>query len=123
MRGGPPPCLSALLSEVFVHFFVELVGHYSLHMGVGEGGQRALQRDAFRKSHPSRGTRQFLQLFMETQTFSGFIQDRELRKSGVKGLFELRAAQYLETMPESEPSGMNKFLKGLGSKMKFLQKK
>ncbi|MGH0167569.1 UNVERIFIED_CONTAM: hypothetical protein FKN15_052700 [Acipenser sinensis] len=38
----------------------------------------------FRKSHPSRGTRQFLQLFMETQTFSGFIQDRELRKSGVK---------------------------------------
>ncbi|KAK6472200.1 DENN domain-containing protein 2C isoform X2 [Huso huso] len=123
MRGGPPPCLSALLSEAFVHFFVELVGHYSLHMGVGEGGQRALRRDAFRKSHPSRGTRQFLQLFMETQTFSGFIQDRELRKSGVKGLFELRAAQYLETMPESEPSGMNKFLKGLGSKMKFLQKK
>ncbi|XP_058859484.1 DENN domain-containing protein 2C isoform X2 [Acipenser ruthenus] len=123
MRGGPPPCLSTLLSEAFVHFFVELVGHYSLHMGVGEGGQRALRRDAFRKSHPSRGTRQFLQLFMETQTFSGFIQDRELRKSGVKGLFELRAAQYLETMPESEPSGMNKFLKGLGSKMKFLQKK
>ncbi|MBN3278268.1 DEN2C protein, partial [Polyodon spathula] len=98
----PPPCLSSLLSEAFVHFFVELVGHYSLHMGVGEGGQRALRRDAFRKSHPSRGARQFLQLFMETQTFSGFIQDRELRKSGVKGLFELRAAEYLETMPDSE---------------------
>ncbi|XP_041084324.1 DENN domain-containing protein 2C-like isoform X1 [Polyodon spathula] len=123
MRGGPPPCLSSLLSEAFVHFFVELVGHYSLHMGVGEGGQRALRRDAFRKSHPSRGARQFLQLFMETQTFSGFIQDRELRKSGVKGLFELRAAEYLETMPDSEPGGMNKFLKGLGNKMKFLQKK
>uniref|UniRef100_A0A8C4S5B5 DENN/MADD domain containing 2C n=1 Tax=Erpetoichthys calabaricus TaxID=27687 RepID=A0A8C4S5B5_ERPCA len=105
-----------LISEAFVRFFVELVGHYSLHMAPGDAGQRTLQRDAFRKAHTSRGARQFLQLFMETQMFAGFIQDRELRREGVKGLFELRAAEHLETRPEPESSGVNKFLKGLGEK-------
>uniref|UniRef100_W5MWR8 DENN domain containing 2C n=1 Tax=Lepisosteus oculatus TaxID=7918 RepID=W5MWR8_LEPOC len=123
LRDGPGGSLSELISEAFVHFFVELVGHYSLHMGGGNGEPRALCREAFRKSHPSRGARQFLQLFMETQMFAGFIQDRELRRGGVKGLFELRAVEHLESAPEPEPSGVNRFLKGLGSKMKFLQKK
>ncbi|KAI1892665.1 hypothetical protein AGOR_G00135900 [Albula goreensis] len=124
LSAGDESRLSSLVSEAFVRLFVELVGHYSLHMGEGAiSGTRELQRDAFRKSHPSRGARQFLQLFMDTQMFSGFIQDRELRKGGVKGLFELRAAEYLVSNPEPEPSGVNKFLKGLGNKMKFLQKK
>lgn len=30
------------------------------------------------------------------------------------GLFEVRAAEYLASCPEPEPSGVNKFLKGLG---------
>ncbi|XP_023846984.1 DENN domain-containing protein 2C isoform X1 [Salvelinus sp. IW2-2015] len=111
--------LSSLVSEAFVHFFVELVGHYSLHMGVS--GTRELQRESFCKSHPSRGARQFLQLFMDTQMFSGFIHDKELRKGGGKGLFEVRAAEYLASNPESESSGFLKGLKGIG--MKFLQKK
>ncbi|XP_036390154.1 DENN domain-containing protein 2C [Megalops cyprinoides] len=121
-KGGEESSLSSLVSEAFVRFFVELVGHYSLHMEAA-CGSRELQREAFRKSHPSRGARQFLQLFMDTQMFAGFIQDRELRKGGVKGLFEVRAAEYLASNPEPEPSGVNKFLKGLGHKMKFLQKK
>nr|XP_033774909.1 DENN domain-containing protein 2C [Geotrypetes seraphini]XP_033774910.1 DENN domain-containing protein 2C [Geotrypetes seraphini]XP_033774911.1 DENN domain-containing protein 2C [Geotrypetes seraphini]XP_033774912.1 DENN domain-containing protein 2C [Geotrypetes seraphini]XP_033774913.1 DENN domain-containing protein 2C [Geotrypetes seraphini] len=115
--------LNSLVSEAFVRFFVEIVGHYSLHMYVNEKGERIFQREPFRKSHTSRSVRQFLDLFMETQMFAGFIQDRELRKSGVKGLFELRACEYLESIPETEPSGVNKFLRGLGNKMKFLQKK
>ncbi|XP_051949739.1 DENN domain-containing protein 2C [Xyrauchen texanus] len=120
-RKGDESDLSTLMSEAFVWFFVEVVGHYSLHMTEGgPGGSRELQRDVFRKSHPSRGVRQFLQLFMDTQMFAGFIHDRELRKGGVKGLFELRAAEYLDSYPEPEQSGVNKFLKGLG---KFLQKK
>ncbi|KAL7828847.1 hypothetical protein SRHO_G00324810 [Serrasalmus rhombeus] len=123
-RRGEECDLSALVSEAFVRFFVELVGHYSLHISeTGPSGVRELNRDTFRKSHPSRGVRQFLQLFMDTQMFAGFIQDRELRKGGVKGLFEVRAAEYLASCPEPEPSGVNKFLKGLGNKMKFLQKK
>lgn len=115
--------LNSLVSEAFVRFFVELVGHYSLNMVVTERGERMFQREPFRKSHTSRSVRHFLDLFMETQMFAGFIQDRELRKSGVKGLFEVRALQYLETIPESEPSGVNRILRSLGSKMKFLQKK
>ncbi|XP_010629536.1 DENN domain-containing protein 2C isoform X1 [Fukomys damarensis] len=115
--------LNSLVSEAFVRFFVELVGHYSLNVTVTERGERVFQREPFRKSHTSRSIRHFLDLFMETQMFAGFIQDRELRKSGVKGLFEVRALQYLETIPESEPSGVNRILRSLGSKMKFLQKK
>uniref|UniRef100_A0A674ATK1 DENN domain containing 2C n=1 Tax=Salmo trutta TaxID=8032 RepID=A0A674ATK1_SALTR len=118
-RTGQQCELSSLVSEAFVHFFVELVGHYSLHMGAS--GARELQRESFCKSHPSRGARQFLQLFMDTQMFSGFIHDKELRKGGGKGLFEVRAAEYLASNPESESSGFLKGLKGIG--MKFLQKK
>uniref|UniRef100_A0A670YFW3 DENN domain containing 2C n=1 Tax=Pseudonaja textilis TaxID=8673 RepID=A0A670YFW3_PSETE len=106
--------LDSLVSEAFVRFFVEIVGHYSLHMHVTEKGERVFQREPFRKSHTSRSVRHFLDIFMETQMFAGFIQDRELRKSGVKGLFEVRALEYLQTIPESEPSGMNKILRSLG---------
>uniref|UniRef100_A0A4W6C3F4 DENN/MADD domain containing 2C n=1 Tax=Lates calcarifer TaxID=8187 RepID=A0A4W6C3F4_LATCA len=113
--------LSSLVSEGFVRFFVELVGHYPFHMVESSSGNRELQRDSFRKSHPSRGVRQFLQLFMDTQMFAGFIQDKELRKGGGRGLFEVRVAEYLDSYPEPEPSGVNKFLKGLGNKMKLLQ--
>uniref|UniRef100_A0A8D3C016 UDENN domain-containing protein n=1 Tax=Scophthalmus maximus TaxID=52904 RepID=A0A8D3C016_SCOMX len=119
--GGQQPDLSSLVSEGFVRLFVELVGHYPLHMVESSSGSRELQRDSFRKSHPSRGVRQFLQLFMDTQMFAGFIQDKELRKGGARGLFEVRVVEYLDSYPEPEPSGVNKFLKGLGNKMKLLQ--
>lgn len=78
--------LNSLVSEAFVQFFVEIVGHYSLHMSVTEQGQRVFQREPFRKSHGSRTVRHFLHCFMETQMFAGFIQDRELSKSLAKGL-------------------------------------
>ncbi|XP_041860366.1 DENN domain-containing protein 2C isoform X2 [Melanotaenia boesemani] len=120
-HGGQQADLSCLVSEGFVRFFVELVGHYPLHMAENSSGTKELQRDSFRKSHPSRGVRQFLQLFMDTQMFAGFIQDKELRKGGGRGLFEARVAEYLDSCPEPEPSGVNKFLKGLGNKMKLLQ--
>ncbi|XP_065505417.1 DENN domain-containing protein 2C isoform X1 [Caloenas nicobarica] len=115
--------LNSLVSEAFVQFFVEIVGHYSLHMNVTEKGERVFQREPFHKSHASRSVRRFLHFFMETQMFAGFIQDRELRKNAVKGLFEIRALEYLESIPETEPTGMNKILRSLGSKMKFLQKR
>ncbi|KAJ8016626.1 hypothetical protein DPEC_G00009200 [Dallia pectoralis] len=120
---GDQQCdLSSLVSEAFVCFFVELVGHYSLHMGEGNtSGTWELRRESFLKSHPSRGARQFLQLFMDTQMFAGFIHGKELRKGGSKGLFEVRAVEYLASNPESESRGFLKGLKGLG--MKFLPKK
>ncbi|KAJ3597158.1 hypothetical protein NHX12_003558 [Muraenolepis orangiensis] len=96
--------LSGVVSEAFVRFFVEM-------------------RDAFRKAVTSKSLRRFLEVFMETQTFAGFVQERELRKQGLRGLFEVRAQEYLDSLPGSEQRGVNKFLKGLGNKMKFLSKK
>ncbi|KAF1639760.1 UNVERIFIED_CONTAM: Suppression of tumorigenicity 5 protein, partial [Eudyptes pachyrhynchus] len=114
---------NGLVSEVFIRFFVETVGHYSLFLTHSEKGERAFQREAFRKSVASKSIRRFLEVFMESQMFAGFIQDRELRKCRAKGLFEQRVEQYLEELPDTEQSGMNKFLRGLGNKMKFLHKK
>ncbi|XP_059681653.1 DENN domain-containing protein 2B isoform X4 [Gavia stellata] len=115
--------LNGLASEVFIRFFVETVGHYSLFLTQNEKGERAFQREAFRKSVASKSIRRFLEVFMESQMFAGFIQDRELRKCRAKGLFEQRVEQYLEELPDTEQSGVNKFLRGLGNKMKFLHKK
>ncbi|XP_077896778.1 DENN domain-containing protein 2A isoform X4 [Ictidomys tridecemlineatus] len=115
--------LNQVVSEAFVRFFVEIVGHYSLFLTPGEREERTLQREAFRKAVSSKSLRRFLEVFMETQMFRGFIQERELRRQDAKGLFEVRAQEYLETLPSGEHSGVNKFLKGLGNKMKFLHKK
>ncbi|XP_037691950.1 DENN domain-containing protein 2A isoform X2 [Choloepus didactylus] len=123
-RHGPDSSpLNEVVSEAFVRFFVEIVGHYSLFLTLGEREERTLQREAFRKAVSSKSLRRFLEVFMETQTFRGFIQERELRRQDAKGLFEVRAQEYLETLPSGEHSGVNKFLKGLGNKMKFLHKK
>uniref|UniRef100_A0A8B9T272 DENN domain containing 2B n=1 Tax=Anas platyrhynchos TaxID=8839 RepID=A0A8B9T272_ANAPL len=115
--------LNGLVSEVFIRFFVETIGHYSLFLTQNEKGERVFQREAFRKSVASKSIRRFLEVFMESQMFAGFIQDRELRKCRAKGLFEQRVEQYLEELPDTEQSGVNKFLRGLGNKMKFLHKK
>ncbi|KAM9268586.1 DENN domain-containing protein 2C isoform 2-T2 [Morus bassanus] len=117
-QGDTP--LNSLVSEAFVQFFVEIFGHYSLHMNVTEKGERVFQRELFRKSHVSRNVRHFLHFFMETQMFAGFIQDRELSKNTVKGLFEVRALEYLESIPETEPTGMNKILRSLGKRTPLL---
>ncbi|KAM9377703.1 DENN domain-containing protein 2A isoform 2-T2 [Pholidichthys leucotaenia] len=133
--------LSTVVSEAFVRFFVEMVGHYSLFMGGTEREDDSIssptspspsssttttslfQREAFRKAVTSKSLRRFLEVFMETQMFTGFIQERELRRQGLRGLFEIRAQEYLDSLPGSEQRGVNKFLKGLGNKMKFLSKK
>uniref|UniRef100_A0A8C5QV74 DENN domain containing 2B n=1 Tax=Leptobrachium leishanense TaxID=445787 RepID=A0A8C5QV74_9ANUR len=106
--------LNGLVSEVFIRFFVETIGHYSRFLSQNDRGERVFQRDAFRKSVASKSLRRFLEVFMESQMFAGFIQDRELRKCRAKGLFEQRVDQYLEELPESEQGGVNKFLRGLG---------
>ncbi|KAK3533823.1 hypothetical protein QTP70_032165 [Hemibagrus guttatus] len=115
--------LNSVVSEAFIRFFLETIGHYSFFLTQGERGERVFQREPFRKSVASKSIRRFLGVFMESQMFTGFIQDRELRKTRAKGLFEQRAEQYLEELPDTEQSGVNKFLKGLGNKMKFLHKK
>uniref|UniRef100_UPI0037E94172 DENN domain-containing protein 2A-like isoform X2 n=1 Tax=Semicossyphus pulcher TaxID=241346 RepID=UPI0037E94172 len=125
--------LSTVVSEAFVRFFVELVGHYPLFfVGEREDGYSSsssspvpcsFQREGFRKAIPSKTTRRFLEVFMETQMFGWFIQERELHRQALKGLFEVRVQEYLDSIHENEHRRVNRFLKGLGSKMKFLSKK
>ncbi|CAL8359189.1 unnamed protein product [Lota lota] len=120
--------LSTVVSEAFVRFFVEMVGHYSLFMcGAERDDESAVsspsspspssvssfQRELFRKAVTSKSLKRFLEVFMETQTFAGFVQERELRKQGLRGLFEVRAQEYLDSLPGSEQRAVNKFLKGL----------
>lgn len=91
-----------------MRFFVEIVGHYSLFMGGAEREDESLtsptspspsssnpasspptspsfQREAFRKAVTSKSLRRFLEVFMETQMFTGFIQERDLRRQGLRG--------------------------------------
>ncbi|XP_034719799.1 DENN domain-containing protein 2A-like isoform X2 [Etheostoma cragini] len=136
-RGGDTPGdsghLSTVVSEAFVRFFVELVGHYPLFItGEREDGYSssssspvpcAFQREGFRKAIPSKTVRRFLEVFMETQMFGWFIQERELHRQALRGLFEVRVQEYLDSIHENEHRRVNRFLKGLGNKMKFLSKK
>ncbi|XP_064200777.1 DENN domain-containing protein 2A [Anguilla rostrata] len=140
---GDSASLSVVVSEAFVRFFVEVVGHYPLFLSGGDREEElplsssssspsptppystssSFQREAFRKAVSSKSLRRFLEVFMETQMFAGFVQERELCRNAPRGLFEVRAQEYLDSLPGSEHRGVNKFLKGLGSKMKFLSKK
>uniref|UniRef100_A0A3Q4I2V0 UDENN domain-containing protein n=1 Tax=Neolamprologus brichardi TaxID=32507 RepID=A0A3Q4I2V0_NEOBR len=87
--------LSTIVSEAFVRFFVELVGHYPLFItGEREDGYSSsssspassfFQREGFRKAIPSKTVRRFLEIFMETQMFGWFIQERELHRQALRG--------------------------------------
>uniref|UniRef100_A0A3Q2ZQP5 UDENN domain-containing protein n=1 Tax=Kryptolebias marmoratus TaxID=37003 RepID=A0A3Q2ZQP5_KRYMA len=111
--------LSSVVSECFVRFFVELVGHYPLFItGEREDGYSSssssspascsFQRDGFRKAIPSKTVRRFLEVFMETQMFGCFVQERE------RGLFEVRVQEYLDSIRENEHRRVNRFLLTLG---------
>ncbi|KAL0962801.1 hypothetical protein UPYG_G00345650 [Umbra pygmaea] len=126
--------LSSVVSEAFVHFFVELVGHYPLFLSERDDDTSSssssycprpsfFQREAFRKSVSSKSLRRFLEVFMETQMFGLFIQEREHHRQALRGLFEVRVQEYLDSIHDNEHRRVNKFLKGLGNKMKFLSKK
>ncbi|XP_036800335.1 DENN domain-containing protein 2A isoform X1 [Oncorhynchus mykiss] len=156
-RGGDGPNdsghLSTVVSEAFVRFFVELVSHYPLFITQREVEASSpipssFQRESFRKSVSSKSMRQFLEVFMETQMFGLFIQEREHHRQALRGtgqssdsklycltldntkfvcfstgLFEVRVHEYLDSIHGNEHRRVNKFLKGLGNKMKFLSKK
>lgn len=93
--------LNSLVSEAFIRYFVETIGHYSLFLTQNERNERIFQREAFRKSVASKSIRRFLEVFMESQMFAGFIQDRELRKCRAKGRTELLCFCVLMTVGRS----------------------
>lgn len=84
-----------MVSEAFVRFFVEVVGHYQLFLvGEREDGYSSsssspvpcsFRFEGFRKAIPSKTVRRFVEVFMETQMFGCFIQEREHRRHAVRG--------------------------------------
>uniref|UniRef100_A0A665WKL0 UDENN domain-containing protein n=1 Tax=Echeneis naucrates TaxID=173247 RepID=A0A665WKL0_ECHNA len=92
-----------VVSEAFVRFFVELVGHYPLFItGEREDGYSSsssspvpcsFQREGFRKAIPSKSVRRFLEVFMETQMFGWFIEERELHRQALRGTEVWQQAQ------------------------------
>lgn len=93
--------LNSLVSEAFIRFFLETIGHYSLFITQNERGERVFQREAFRKSVASKSIRRFLGVFMESQMFAGFIQDRELRKTRAKGRSFLKGLLKVDFPPRT----------------------
>lgn len=111
--------LSTVVSEAFVRFFVEIVGHYSLFMGGGERDDdsasassspsptpSSFQREPFRKAVVSKSLRRFLEVFMETQMFAGFVQEREHRRQGLKGVSLFFAHYSTNGVPRRLPCEM-----------------
>ena len=72
-----------MISEAFIHFFVETCGHYSNHFNPQYDGTLKFDRDGFLNAVKSRSTRRFLEVFSETQMFSLFIQEKETESEGI----------------------------------------
>ena len=66
----------ALVSEAFVHLFVETVGHYDEHWSVDSNDEQVFQRKKFVRDVTSRSIRSFLDWFVETQMFEQFLRER-----------------------------------------------
>ncbi|XP_061422660.1 LOW QUALITY PROTEIN: DENN domain-containing protein 2B-like [Lethenteron reissneri] len=130
--GGPGVSQNSLVSEVFIRFFVEAVGHLPLFMAPpsvvtsststsSPSSFSSFRREDFVRAAASKTHRRFLELFTHTQMFSCFVQERAQRQRGARDLFDARVIPFLEEVAadaEAE-SGVNKFLRSLGNIVNF----
>nr|XP_039266885.1 DENN domain-containing protein 2C-like isoform X1 [Styela clava] len=124
---------NTVISESFMHLFVEMIGHYPSHFQTDVQSntqqqtrwgkiQRTFNRISFYEDVTSRSLRRFLDLFMGTQMFDGFIHSRELANTDYEGLFERRIARHLLTADASNlnfkvfRTKMKRFMQGIGKK-------
>ncbi|XP_038605056.1 DENN domain-containing protein 2D isoform X1 [Tachyglossus aculeatus] len=82
------------VSEPFVQFFVEMVGHYAAHIKRPQGNQGSFQERSFCKALHSKASRRFLKKFVKTQMFSLFIQEAEKSQSLPAGYFQQKIIEY-----------------------------
>ncbi|GFU36197.1 DENN domain-containing protein 2B [Nephila pilipes] len=89
-----------MISEAFVHMFVEMVGHYENHF-VEQNDNLTFQKEAFLKNAFSYSVQSFLQWFSETQMFDGFsnesiwrINYRKICQTNLRTFFEKRVDEY-----------------------------
>ncbi|KAJ3601953.1 hypothetical protein NHX12_029714 [Muraenolepis orangiensis] len=82
-----PEELNTLVSEAFVSFFIQTVGHFSAHVKRKQSHQPGVfQRKTFCKSIEHKSYQQFVTNFISTQMFDVFIQEVERRPASNEGL-------------------------------------
>ncbi|PIK58008.1 putative serine/arginine repetitive matrix protein 1 [Apostichopus japonicus] len=106
------------ISEAFIHYFVELMGHYLNHFQPSPEGNMVFDREGFIKSTNSKSMKRFLEVFTETQMFSLFIQEKEAdSEEGLKqSLFDQRIQTYDTEKRNSKLLGVVN-VKKLGQKL------
>ncbi|KAF8764607.1 DENN domain-containing protein 2B [Argiope bruennichi] len=89
-----------MISEAFVHLFVEMVGHYENHL-VQQNDKLTFQKEAFLRNAFFYSVQSFLQWFSETQMFDTFINEciwranyRSICQSNQRTFFEKRVDEY-----------------------------
>ncbi|XP_052065291.1 DENN domain-containing protein 2C-like isoform X2 [Mytilus californianus] len=95
-----------LISEAFLRFFVEAVGHYGNHITTQQNGQLVFEKDSFVKNAQSSSMEQFLEWFTETQMFEVFLTDKVETKNKSKtntlNIFNSRIKEYNEELEEAK---------------------
>ncbi|XP_013407258.1 DENN domain-containing protein 2A isoform X2 [Lingula anatina] len=109
-----------MISESFMRFFVETVGHFEDHIGQQQDGEVSLQKEAFSRAADSKTLRMFLRWFCETQLFEVFVRQQEEEQSEFS-LFKTRIAEYKKELEEMGPSFRDN-VKDFGNKVKNLGK-
>ncbi|XP_030077282.1 DENN domain-containing protein 2D isoform X2 [Microcaecilia unicolor] len=84
------------ISEAFMQFFIQTVGHYPSHLKHSRSGPSTFQERAFYKAISSKTTRRFLKKFVKTQMFSLFIQEAEKSSTTQAGYFQQKVTEYQE---------------------------
>ncbi|XP_063072030.1 DENN/MADD domain containing 2Db [Engraulis encrasicolus] len=89
--------LNRVISEAFLSFFVNTVGHFASHVKhKGSGGQPGVfNKKAFCKAPEHKANRHFVKQFVETQMFDIFIQEVE-KHPNREGFFHKKVAEYEE---------------------------
>eukprot|EP00118_Oscarella_pearsei_P007882 m.39594 g.39594 ORF g.39594 m.39594 type:complete len:861 (+) comp32763_c0_seq1:143-2725(+) len=108
---------SVVVEEAFVRFFVESIGHY--HDFLPKSLDKEFDMPGFCKAVHSKGLRQFLENFKNTQMFNVFVDDRrspEERETFENSLFEQRLGERLKE------SGGASVMKSIGEKFKKLKR-
>lgn len=106
-----------MVSEAFLRMFVETVGHFGQYISTQQDGTKTFQREQFMAGAPSKGIRQFLEWFSETQMFEVFMtMQLERQQWGSLDLFMSRLVEYSRGQPEASQS------KGLGQRVKNIGK-
>ncbi|XP_051549897.1 DENN domain-containing protein 2D-like isoform X2 [Myxocyprinus asiaticus] len=86
--------LNRLVSEEFLSFFIQTVGHFSQHVKRC-GNTRQFQKKSFLKSVQHKSHLDFIKLFIRTQMFDLFIQEEETQPNP-NGVFHKKVSEYHE---------------------------